>query len=271
MDARSAWSGGRARTLIGRARSALVVSRGDRASPATSTAGGAGMTVVHYLNQFFAGFGGEEAAGTEPFRIDGPVGPGRTPWRAPDSRADVTIGCGDDYFGEHEEPRRSACCSAWIGELRPDVLVCGPAFGSGRYGYACGVFAREVGRRGMPVVAANDPRFTRRARDRGRGLRRAHGVERRQHANRACPTIAIARRIDSPLGSRSGDPRKRDTCREASGTNVHVRAHGCRACDRPGARRSSEGRPRPRSRPRDRSVPVPPPIADRGHRSRSRS
>ena len=37
------------------------------------------------------------------------------------------------------------------------MLVCGPSFGSGRYGYACGVLAREAGRRGMPVVAAMTP------------------------------------------------------------------------------------------------------------------
>ncbi len=32
------------------------------------------MTVVHYLNQFFAGLGGEEAAGHEPVRLDGAAG-----------------------------------------------------------------------------------------------------------------------------------------------------------------------------------------------------
>ena len=37
------------------------------------------------------------------------------------------------------------------------MLVCGPAFGSGRYGYACGVLAREAGRAGIPVVAAMTP------------------------------------------------------------------------------------------------------------------
>ena len=39
--------------------------------------GGARMTVVHYLNQFFAGLGAEEAAGHEPVRLEGPQGPGR--------------------------------------------------------------------------------------------------------------------------------------------------------------------------------------------------
>jgi glycine reductase len=39
--------------------------------------GGVGVKVVHYLNQFFAGLGGEEAAGHAPVRLEGAVGPGR--------------------------------------------------------------------------------------------------------------------------------------------------------------------------------------------------
>ena len=34
------------------------------------------MKVVHYLNQFFAGLGGEEAADHHPEYREGPVGPG---------------------------------------------------------------------------------------------------------------------------------------------------------------------------------------------------
>jgi len=113
------------------------------------------MTVVHYLNQFFAGLGGEEAAGSEPVRLDGPVGPGRA-LAAAGLRIDVTLACGDDRFGEHEK-ESLATLLAWIEETAPDVLVCGPAFGSGRYGYACGVLAREAGRHGVPVVTAMTP------------------------------------------------------------------------------------------------------------------
>jgi betaine reductase len=108
--------------------------------------------VVHYLNQFFAGLGAEEAAGHEPVRMEGPVGPGRGLAGA-GLTPDATIACGDDYFGEHER-EALAVLLGWLEELAPDVLVCGPSFGSGRYGYACGVLAREVGRRGIPVVAA---------------------------------------------------------------------------------------------------------------------
>jgi glycine reductase len=113
------------------------------------------MTVVHYLNQFFAGLGGEEAAGCEPVRLDGPVGPGRA-LAAAGLEIDVTLACGDDRFGEHEE-ESLATLLAWIEEAAPDVLVCGPAFGSGRYGYACGVLAREAGRHRVPVVTAMTP------------------------------------------------------------------------------------------------------------------
>jgi glycine reductase complex component B subunit gamma len=112
-------------------------------------------SVVHYLNQFFAGLGGEEAAGHEPVRLDGPQGPGRG-LEAAGLSVDVTLACGDDFFGEHEA-EAVASLLAWIEELRPSVLVCGPSFGSGRYGYACGVLAREVGRRGIPVVGAMTP------------------------------------------------------------------------------------------------------------------
>ena len=59
------------------------------------------MTIVHFLNQFFAGLGGEEAADVAPSRIEGPVGPGRG-LEGAGLPIDVTISCGDNYFGEHE-------------------------------------------------------------------------------------------------------------------------------------------------------------------------
>jgi glycine reductase complex component B subunit gamma len=116
---------------------------------------GAPVTVVHYLNQFFAGLGGEEAADHEPVRLDGPQGPGRG-LVAAGLPIDVTLACGDDAFGEHERDAVETLLG-WIDEIAPDVLVCGPSFGSGRYGYACGVLAREAGRRGIQVVAAMTP------------------------------------------------------------------------------------------------------------------
>jgi glycine reductase complex component B subunit gamma len=60
------------------------------------------VRAVHYLNQFFAGLGGEEAAETPPTRLDGPVGPGRgLAAELQGIEIAATLACGDDYFDEH--------------------------------------------------------------------------------------------------------------------------------------------------------------------------
>ena len=112
------------------------------------------MKAVHYLNQFFAGMGGEEHAETPPTRLDGPVGPGRGLQAALEGvEIAATLACGDDYFAEHEEEALAGLVG-YLEELRPDVLIAGPAFGSGRYGYACARVAAAAAERGIPAVAA---------------------------------------------------------------------------------------------------------------------
>ena len=113
------------------------------------------VRVVHYLNQFFAGLGGEEAADLPPRRLDGAVGPGRGLAAAfEDAEIVATLTCGDDYFGEHEEESLVRLL-ALLEPEQADVLVSGPAFGSGRYGYACAQFSRTaVQRLGVPALAA---------------------------------------------------------------------------------------------------------------------
>jgi glycine reductase complex component B subunit gamma len=110
------------------------------------------VKAVHYLNQFFAGMGGEDKAEAPPARIEGAVGPGRG-LAAEGIDIAATLACGDDYFAEHEEAALEALL-AWLEEDRPDVLVAGPAFGSGRYGYACGALAAAAAERGIAAVAA---------------------------------------------------------------------------------------------------------------------
>ena len=63
------------------------------------------MRVVHYLNQFFGGIGGEEHADTEPQVHDKPMGPGRLLGRVLGEDAQVvrTIVCGDNYATENME------------------------------------------------------------------------------------------------------------------------------------------------------------------------
>jgi len=112
------------------------------------------MKAVHYLNQFFAGMGGEEQAETPPTRLDGAVGPGRGLAAALEGVEIVaTLACGDDYFAENEDQALAALLEM-LAEIEPDVLVAGPAFGSGRYGYACARFAAAAAERGIPAVTA---------------------------------------------------------------------------------------------------------------------
>jgi glycine reductase len=113
------------------------------------------VRVVHYLNQFFGGLGGEDKADVGPRLSDGPVGPGRVLQAALGSRGKVvaTVICGDNYFAEKPE---EACAEVMslIGPLRPDVLVAGPAFDAGRYGIACGAVCQAAEQRlGVPAVS----------------------------------------------------------------------------------------------------------------------
>jgi glycine reductase len=113
------------------------------------------MRAVHYVNQFFAGLGGEDKAETPPTRLDGAVGPGRG-LVAEGIEIVATLACGDDYFAEHEEEALAALLGH-LEELGPDVLIAGPAFGSGRYGYACGTIAAAAADRGIPAIAGMHP------------------------------------------------------------------------------------------------------------------
>ena len=113
------------------------------------------VRAVHYLNQFFAGLGGSEAAVTPPTRLDGPVGPGRgLAAELQGIEIAATLACGDDYFAEHEEDALAQLLGLLEAE-DPDLLVAGPAFGSGRYGFACARLTRVASERlGIPALAA---------------------------------------------------------------------------------------------------------------------
>lgn len=103
------------------------------------------LRVVHYLNQFFAGLGGEEQAGVGPGCRDGAIGPGQLLARAlgADGTVAGTVYCGDDYVHEHAD-EASAALLEMVARYQPDLLVAGPAFGAGRYGLACGRVAAAV-------------------------------------------------------------------------------------------------------------------------------
>jgi len=110
--------------------------------------------VVHYINQFYAGVGGEEKADYRPEKRDGSVGPGTALAAALGEMAEIvgTIVCGDSYFNENLDEAKKALIEM-IRELKPDIFIAGPAFNAGRYGVACGTICEAVRQElGIPVL-----------------------------------------------------------------------------------------------------------------------
>jgi glycine reductase len=115
------------------------------------------VKIIHYINQFYAGIGGEEMAGAAPEMREGPVGPGvafTSLFEARQSPAKIThtIICGDSYFAENTAEATEAILEM-VAQAKPDVFIAGPAFNAGRYGIACGGVAKAVADKfGIPVV-----------------------------------------------------------------------------------------------------------------------
>ena len=96
------------------------------------------IKIVHIVNQFFAGLGGEEKAGLPVSVIDGSAGAARALEMKLGEQARIicTIYVGDNYFHEHKDQAMPAILNA-VRVAEPQVLVAGPAFNSGRYGMTC--------------------------------------------------------------------------------------------------------------------------------------
>jgi glycine reductase len=114
------------------------------------------IRVVHYLNQFFAGVGGEDKADVGPGSAEKPVGPAIGVAQALGDAGDVvgTVWCGDNYMAVNGSSAVDEVVGL-IGEFRPDVVIAGPSFASGRYGLACAEVCVAVEKRlRIPAVAA---------------------------------------------------------------------------------------------------------------------
>jgi betaine reductase len=116
------------------------------------------LRVVHYVNQFFGGIGGEDQANVGVSVKDGAVGPGRALETAlgDGARVEATIVCGDNFASDRAEDAAHAI-GAELDRLKPDLLVAGPAFASGRYGLGCALACRVARRRGIAAVTAMHP------------------------------------------------------------------------------------------------------------------
>ena len=112
------------------------------------------MRILHYINQFYAGIGGEEVADYKPELREGVVGPGLAMQTAFGDKAQIvnTIVCGDSYFNENLEDAKKAILEM-VKTVKPDMFIAGPAFNAGRYGVACGTVCDMVAKEcGIPVL-----------------------------------------------------------------------------------------------------------------------
>lgn len=112
------------------------------------------IKVVHYINQFFAGIGGEEKADHRPEVREVVLGPGMAINAGFKGEAEIiaTVICGDSYFGENTEEAKKEVLEM-VKKYNPDLFIAGPAFNAGRYGFACGTIAEAVQNElGIPSV-----------------------------------------------------------------------------------------------------------------------
>lgn len=114
--------------------------------------------IIHYINQFFGGIGGEDKAEYPLTVTDGTVGPGRLlAGKLGDAGTIVaTIVCGDNtaqYSPDHIKQE----IAALLEQYEADILVAGPAFSSGRYGLACAEAAEAAQMYGIPSVVGMHP------------------------------------------------------------------------------------------------------------------
>ncbi len=116
------------------------------------------MRVVHYVNQFFAGMGGEEAAGSPLEERGRAVGPGLLLEQVLGDGSEIvrTLICGDNYAVECQDELIASVLEK-VRAAKADLFVAGPCFEAGRYGMAAGALCAAVqSELAIPVITAMD-------------------------------------------------------------------------------------------------------------------
>jgi len=100
---------------------------------------------IVYINQFFAGIGGEDQAQMEPKFFDEPIGPAMAYKQALAGIVEIThtIVCGDNFIGTNTEEAIGRILD-FLRNKEFDLFFAGPAFRAGRYGVACGHVCKAV-------------------------------------------------------------------------------------------------------------------------------
>ncbi len=116
------------------------------------------LKVVHFLNHFFAGKGGETTADSPVEVRQGAIGPGvplEKHWKGR-ARIVATVSCGDNYFASHGDEVAARVVEVVRAE-GGDFLVAGPAFDAGRYGYACASVCSAASEQGVLALTGMYP------------------------------------------------------------------------------------------------------------------
>ena len=109
---------------------------------------------VHYINQFFAGIGGEDKADYKPELKEGKIGPGIALQSKLDAEITHTVVCGDNYMGSNTQDAINEILEM-LEKIEFDVFIAVPAFQAGRYGVACGNICEAVKEKfNVPVVTS---------------------------------------------------------------------------------------------------------------------
>ncbi len=103
------------------------------------------IKVVNYINQFFAGIGGEDKADIKPHVAESlpPISVKLQSLLGEGFEVVATVVCGDTYFNENLESASSELLEM-IKTYHPDLFIAGPAFNAGRYGVAAGTITSLV-------------------------------------------------------------------------------------------------------------------------------
>lgn len=109
---------------------------------------------IHYINQFFAGIGGEDTADYKPEIREGLVGPALALSNIIDAEVTHTIICGDNFMGSNTDEAVEIILG-FLEDKEFDIFIAGPAFQAGRYGVACGTICKAVKEKfNVPVITS---------------------------------------------------------------------------------------------------------------------
>ncbi len=161
------------------------------------------IKVIHCLNQFFGGLGGEELANQAPVVHEGAKGPGILLERlCPDLKIMATLIFGDNYFAEYTRQAEQEALALLEPYFtlsqaeQPGLLLAGPAFNAGRYGLGCGSLCRVVqGHYGLTAVTGMYPENPAVAEHRQNVFIAPVGKDVRDMENALLKMVALARKL----------------------------------------------------------------------------